>query len=113
LTHDAEMIWDPLPGTSKYSLLTLSTLWGPDFQSGKVVPSLCYKVVTQSGPTSQDAETPSHSGYHPPHLLYNRRGLTRNNSEFRRPEMWAQDLLYWKYTTLMGRYDRKLLKISP
>jgi hypothetical protein len=32
------------------------------------------------GPTSQDAETPSHSGFHPPHLLYNRRGLTRNNS---------------------------------
>jgi hypothetical protein len=40
-------------------------------------------------PTFQDAETPSHSGFHPPHLLYNRRGLTRNNSEFRRPEMWA------------------------
>jgi hypothetical protein len=43
-----------------------------------------------TGPTSQDAETPSHSGFHPPHLLYNSRGLTRNNSEFRRPEMWAQ-----------------------
>jgi hypothetical protein len=47
-------------------------------------------LLYYSGPTSQDAETPSHSGFHPPHLLYNRRGLTRNNSEFRRPEMWAQ-----------------------
>jgi hypothetical protein len=44
------------------------------------------------GPTSQDAETPNHPGFHPPHLLYNRRGLTRNNSEFRRPKMWALDL---------------------
>jgi hypothetical protein len=33
--------------------------------------------------------TPSHSGFHPPHLLYNRRGLTRSDSEFRRPEIWA------------------------
>jgi hypothetical protein len=48
-----------------------------------------WKFVLRSGPTSQDAETPSHSGFHPPHLLYNRRGLTRSNSEFRRPEMWA------------------------
>jgi hypothetical protein len=26
----------------------------------------------------------------PPALLYNRRGLTRSDSEFRRPEIWAQ-----------------------
>jgi hypothetical protein len=50
-----------------------------------------YCDTKKSGPTSQDAETPSHPGFHPPHLLYNRRGLTRNNSEFRRPEMWALD----------------------
>jgi hypothetical protein len=45
----------------------------------------CTFVHNPPGPTSQDAETPSHPGFHPPHLLYNRRGLTRNNSEFRRP----------------------------
>jgi hypothetical protein len=48
------------------------------------------REIQSPGPTTQDAETPSHSGFHPPHLLYNRGGLTRNNSEFRRPEMWAQ-----------------------
>jgi hypothetical protein len=48
-----------------------------------------WSIGKTPGPTSQDAETPSHPGFHPPHLLYNRRGLTRNNSEFRRPEMWA------------------------
>jgi hypothetical protein len=58
------------------------------------IECLCTVKMRQNkedpGPTSQDAETPSHSGFHPPHLLYNRRGLTRNNSEVRRPEMWAQ-----------------------
>jgi hypothetical protein len=51
---------------------------------------LVFTVFNTPGPTSQDAETPSQPGFHPPHLLYIRRGLTRNNSEFRRPEMWAQ-----------------------
>jgi hypothetical protein len=63
------------------------------------------------GPTSQDAETPSHSGFHPPHLLYNRRGLTRNNSEFRRPEMWAQDL--WSGSLHYSGHCQYLVSKTP
>jgi hypothetical protein len=60
----------------------------------------------------QDAETPSHSGFHPPHLLYNRRGLTRNNSGvsaswdvgpgLRRPMSWPWRLVSWLIACLLG-----------
>jgi hypothetical protein len=42
------------------------------------------------GPTSQDAETPSYYGLNPFCYIVNAGGGTRGDSEFRRPEMWAQ-----------------------
>jgi hypothetical protein len=42
------------------------------------------------GPTSQDAETPSYYGLNPVCYIVNAGGGTRGDSEFRRPEMWAQ-----------------------
>jgi hypothetical protein len=37
--------------------------------------------------------TKSHFGFNPPHLLSNRLGLTRSDSEFMRPKMWAQEAI--------------------
>jgi hypothetical protein len=48
------------------------------------------KHFTCTGPTSQDAETPSYYGLHPFCYIVNAGGGTRSDSEFRRPEMWAQ-----------------------
>jgi hypothetical protein len=42
-----------------------------------------------TGPTSQDAETPSYYGLNPFCYIVNAGGGTRSDSEFRRPEMWA------------------------
>jgi hypothetical protein len=41
----------------------------------------------KSGPTSQDAETPSYYGLNPFCYIVNAGGGTRSDSEFRRPEM--------------------------
>jgi hypothetical protein len=53
-------------------------------------------MKSRSVPTSQDAETPSHSGFNLPHFLY----LTDEasfTSEFRRSEMWAQNMVASKF----------------
>jgi hypothetical protein len=44
----------------------------------------------KTGPTSQDAETPSYYGLNPFCYIVNAGGGTWGDSEFRRPEMWAQ-----------------------
>jgi hypothetical protein len=48
------------------------------------------KTPLSTGPTSQDAETPSYYGLNPFCYIVNAGGGTRSDSEFRRPEMWAQ-----------------------
>jgi hypothetical protein len=70
----------------------------PISQKMSSVSYLIYQAVHQSLIQSPDFSAhisgrlnPGFVRVYPPHLLYNRRGLTRNNSEFWRPEMWAQD----------------------